>query len=272
MLKKIKVILSYIFQPNYIIKGIKNPERIINFLKKDLIFEPKEFVVQLTGETSREVSKYIKEINEKEEFNDYIWERYNDFEKQLTDENKIIGAGGVSKEMGIILYALVRILKPDVVLETGVASGISSAYILSALEENKKGKLISIDLPYQEDKQRFLNYIQAGVKTFIPKEEKPGWLIPEDLKKKWQLVLGRSSEKLPIILKELPRIDIFIHDSEHSYENMIWEFQTVWPRLRKDGLLISHDVKRNRAFDDFSEEIKGKGREYREEFGVLKKL
>ena len=43
------------------------------------------------------------------------------------------------------LYYLCRILKPKNVIETGVAYGISSSYILQALEANKFGKLYSID-------------------------------------------------------------------------------------------------------------------------------
>jgi hypothetical protein len=45
------------------------------------------------------------------------------------------------------LYVAVRTLQPRVVVETGVASGWSSAHILRALEANGAGVLHSIDLP-----------------------------------------------------------------------------------------------------------------------------
>jgi hypothetical protein len=41
----------------------------------------------------------------------------------------------------------VRSLKPRVIVETGVASGLSSAHILRALAANGTGTLHSIDLP-----------------------------------------------------------------------------------------------------------------------------
>jgi predicted O-methyltransferase YrrM len=44
-----------------------------------------------------------------------------------------------------LLYALVRSFKPSVVLETGVANGHSSFYILRALDANEHGQLHSID-------------------------------------------------------------------------------------------------------------------------------
>ena len=41
----------------------------------------------------------------------------------------------------ITLYLVVRHIKPNLFIETGVASGKSSALILLALHHNKKGKL-----------------------------------------------------------------------------------------------------------------------------------
>ena len=51
---------------------------------------------------------------------------------------------------------------------------------------------------------------------------------------------------------QLPRsIDMFLHDSSHSYQHMLWEFRQFWPRLRDGGLLVSHDVQMNAAFPEF---------------------
>jgi len=46
-------------------------------------------------------------------------------------------------------------------------------------------------------------------------------------------------------------IDMFLHDSSHSYGHMLWEFRQFWPRLRDGGLLVSHDVQMNAAFPEF---------------------
>ena len=46
-------------------------------------------------------------------------------------------------------------------------------------------------------------------------------------------------------------IDMFVHDSSHSYRHMLWEFRAFWPRLRDGGLLMSHDVQMNSAFPEF---------------------
>jgi len=44
-------------------------------------------------------------------------------------------------------YAAVRILKPEGVVETGIANGVSSAYILLALHRKQREKLYSIGPP-----------------------------------------------------------------------------------------------------------------------------
>ena len=44
-----------------------------------------------------------------------------------------------------LLFFLTRFLKPNIVLETGVANGYSSKAILYAIKKNKKGSLFSSD-------------------------------------------------------------------------------------------------------------------------------
>ena len=46
-----------------------------------------------------------------------------------------------------LCYLACRLVEPAVVVETGVAYGVSSAYVLRALETNGRGTLHSIDLP-----------------------------------------------------------------------------------------------------------------------------
>ena len=137
------------------------------------------------------------------------------------------------------LYAVVRALKPGVVVETGVASGISSAHILRALAANGKGTLYSIDLPN----------VQEG--SAVPEGRTSGWMVPEALRGRWTLRIGDSRRLLPDLLRALDHVDVFLHDSDHSYENMWFEFEQAFPRLADRGLLMSDDVHLHTAWDDF---------------------
>ncbi|MDA4120471.1 MAG: hypothetical protein OK436_07790, partial [Thaumarchaeota archaeon] len=80
------------------------------------------------------------------------------------------------------LYLICRTVKPTVVVETGVASGLSSAYILQALEDNASGRLYSIDLP-DADTEALLGVVL----TRLPEGRRPGWVVPEWLRARWDL-------------------------------------------------------------------------------------
>jgi predicted O-methyltransferase YrrM len=122
------------------------------------------------------------------------------------------------------LYYLVRALRPRVVVETGVCYGASSAYILEALEANHHGELYSIDLGNTKD------------------EPPSDYLVPWKLTRRWHLCIGDSKRLLPSLLEQLGAIDLFHHDSLHTYEHMMWEYETAFPRLSPTGVLSSHDV------------------------------
>lgn len=72
---------------------------------------------------------------------------------------------GVETEVGEFLYAMVRILKPEYVLETGTHWGISTVYMGQALMDNKIGKLDTIEfIPenYKKAEQRIIK-LSLGV-------------------------------------------------------------------------------------------------------------
>ena len=145
------------------------------------------------------------------------------------------------------LYAFCRYYKPETVVETGVGYGHSSAFMLKALQVNGKGHLYSIDLPdvtYTRDDHELHH-------DALPIKGTTGCAIPPELRKNWTLIVGDSRTELPKLLSKLGSVDLFHHDSKHTYEHMTFEYETVWSKLAKDGLLLSDDVTWNTAFTDF---------------------
>ena len=131
-------------------------------------------------------------------------------------------------------YLLCRLISPSVVLETGVAYGVSAVFILKALEVNGRGTLYSVDLPpLRSEYERFW-----------------GIAVPEALKERWRLHRGSSASVLPPLLEETRTLDLFVHDSLHTHRNMRREFDAIWPRLRNGGALLADDVERNCAFGE----------------------
>ena len=133
-----------------------------------------------------------------------------------------------------LCYLACRLVGPTLVVETGVAYGVSSAYVLKALETNGRGALRSIDLPpLAGEYERFWGIA-------VPAEQRAGW----------RLHRGSSARVLPSLLDEVGTLDLFIHDSLHTRRNMRREFDAVWPHLRPGGMILADDVERNPAFMD----------------------
>ncbi len=133
-----------------------------------------------------------------------------------------------------LCYLACRLTTPETVVETGVAYGVSSAYILRALERNGGGMLHSVDLPpLRREYERFW-----------------GVAVPEDLREGWRLHRGASRRVLPGLLRESGPVGLFVHDSLHTRRNMRQEFDAAWPSLTPGGLLLADDVERNGAFAD----------------------
>jgi hypothetical protein len=150
--------------------------------------------------------------------------------------------GGISFEDGTILYGAIRALKPEIVVETGVAAGVSTAFTGAALIDNGNGRLFSIELPPEESGSRV--HQDGGI--FDWPDSGVGWAIPQEIKQalgpRHTMLLQDVRVALPALLRQLPYVDIFFHDDLHTPDHTLWEFELVWPHIRPGGLLISDDV------------------------------
>lgn len=194
------------------------------------------FMLSLTGADAAEFREYVSEITHNREFHDGIEEKRS----QHGSRRDSWWEYGLSPALGGMLYAVCRRQRPGNIVETGVGGGVSSSYILCAMEKNEHGQLYSIDLP-------------SG------RESRSGWMIPDYLRHRWHLTQGRSADTLEPLLKKVKEIDIFLHDSDHSYENMLWEFETAWAYMKKGGLLLAHNIDYNDVFSDFCRNHNVKG-------------
>lgn len=219
----------------HILKAVVDPVHALAAVKYHYRRVPErsfiEFLSAQWGCSYKDVDAAYDDLNKNSRLRDAVQERLsiypNSYGLQMTRELSA-------------LYLIIRLIQPARVVETGVSAGASSAYILRALEDNKKGMLYSIDVPPDN----------------LPEGKTSGWIVPQALRRRWTLDIGDSKELLEPLLKAVGEIDCFIHDSLHTYEHMKWEFETAWKYLRPGGLFLSHDVGVNEAFFVF---MKGKG-------------
>jgi hypothetical protein len=153
----------------------------------------------------------------------------------------------ISKKNALFLYSYVRKNKPKIVVETGVANGFSSRFILAALKRNGLGKLYSVDI-----------------------KKDVGELVPDAFKDRWNLVIGPPRITLCNLLEKLEYVDVFVHDSDHKEENMLYEFKLAYPKVSM--ALVSDDVQMNNAFFMFAKSTGADADVYlclRKAFGVI---
>jgi hypothetical protein len=136
------------------------------------------------------------------------------------------------------LYALVRLLRPTHVVEVGVSSGVSSAYLLQAMEREGRGTLHSVDLPKLEALRPRVPR-SPGPSWSIPPGRSSGWAVPLRLRKRWDLRLGDKREVVPLLAGELDQVGLFVYDVPHVELQAGKEFAALDPRLPAGSVAIS---------------------------------
>ena len=150
----------------------------------------------------------------------------------------------------ILLYCLIREFKPQIVLETGVYYGGNSVFILGALAKNQKGKLISIDYPQNKMDHSALEsrHPWVGDSEVYTDKYEPGFIIPQSLKDRFELIIGDSNVVLPNLNIE---IDLFVHDSEHTIQHVQSELNLIWNKLSSEGIAFVDDIDWSNGFFTF---------------------
>lgn len=84
---------------------------------------------------------------------------------------KYLRAWPLEMDAGVLLYLLVRYLKPTAVLECGTSFGVSALFEASALQQNKLGHLTTVEVSKLKHKAAWRNFELAGVADFITQEK-----------------------------------------------------------------------------------------------------
>ncbi|HSE65818.1 MAG TPA: class I SAM-dependent methyltransferase, partial [Gemmatimonadales bacterium] len=197
-----------------------------------------------------EIEGYWKELKEDREFlaaiNKAI-EPVTEFSgKQFRDPAEL-------RPYRCMLYILTRAVRPEVFVETGVHNGLGSAFSLLALMRNGSGVLHSVDLPPIDQAM-----LDQGNRT-MPEGKPSGWVIPAYLRRSHRLYLAPAQVQLPKLLAELGQIDLFLHDSDHSYQHMMFEMGVAWDYIRPGGWLVCDNIEANDAWRDFDRGMGGGG-------------
>lgn len=133
----------------------------------------------------------------------------------------------IAAEFADALYRLVRRQRPDVVVEVGLANGASALAILTALEQNDGGHLISID-PHQS---RAEGWGSRGVNA----------IAEAGLANRHQLIEEPDYIALPRLLEQNTSVDVAYIDGWHTFDYTLLDFFYLDKMLRVGGVVGFND-------------------------------
>jgi len=141
------------------------------------------------------------------------------------------------------IWCAVRHTRPEVVIETGVARGVTSRIVLEALTRNDRGHLWSIDLPFPFDHRL---HAQTGA------------AVTDACRGRWSYLEGSSRQRLPPLVAEIGHVEMFIHDSLHTARNTVFETEQVASAMPSGSVMVVDDIRMHKGFAAFA----GRHREF----------
>jgi len=194
----------------------------------------------LAAQPRRPLEQYRCEVLENEALRK-AFDRARDAGRPVEDaswEDRLARLSGIVT----VYYALLREIAPAVVVETGTAAGGYTALALAALEENERGRLVSIDIPPVAGR------LTMGNLTLSDGEI--GYFVPEEYRGRWEYRKGDAKVLLPRVMLE-EQVDVFIHDSLHTRTHMLFEYSVARALMGEGKLIVSDDILWNDAFQTF---------------------
>jgi hypothetical protein len=135
------------------------------------------------------------------------------------------------------VWCVVLHTRPEVVIETGVAHGVTSRITLEALAQNQLGHLWSIDLPFPFDHRL---------------HEETGIAVTDACRSRWSYLAGSSKQQLPPLIDRVGRVQVFIHDSLHTAENTVFEMEKAASAMPAGGVMLVDDIDSHNGFATFA--------------------
>lgn len=176
----------------------------------------------VTGDSWFSIQKYVEEINSNSSIQKHIEDSWR------SNAGMVDAKVGFARRIG--WYAVIRSIKPKLVVETGVSHGVGALVICAALERNQDegiaGKYLGTDI-----------------------NPEAGSLVLNKFKSFASILVGDSLESLRTLQEP---IDLFINDSDHSAEYEKNEYETVKNLLTKEALILGDNSHVTEELRDFS--------------------
>lgn len=168
------------------------------------------FISQVTGKTLDEVNRYISEIEQDDDLRRHV---------ETVQRSSRAAAADLVPRYGrrIGWYAIVRAMKPRVIVETGVDQGLGACILTAALMKNRQegceGRY------YGTDNNPKAGYLLSGIYADCG-----------------EVLYGDSIESLKTLVE---KVDLFINDSDHLADYEAMEYRAIREKLSDRAILLS---------------------------------
>jgi predicted O-methyltransferase YrrM len=132
----------------------------------------------------------------------------------------------------VLLFSYIRVNQPKFVVETGVANGITTRVMMSALSEYG-GHLHSFDILTEAS-----SVYQGNGHWYFH-----------------LLTSAGAVKEINLLVQDFPEIDMWVHDSNHGSTWQEFEYRLAMSKLSKNGILVSDDIDASPAWAKVSREI-----------------
>lgn len=128
---------------------------------------------------------------------------------------------------------------------------MSSTFLLLGAEANSFGTLHSIDYPVPRKGP------DGNESWAIPPGMSSGWGVPEEIRGRWDLRLGKSETLLEPLLEEIGALDFYCHDSPVDVRHFEFEMKAIRRHLKPGSLVVSDNTYR-KVFDETAASVGAK--------------
>lgn len=145
----------------------------------------------------------------------------------LASGEEVEATGYIDPSCGALLQRAIGDVRPRVSVEVGLAFGISTLYILEALNKVDGARLIGMDPAQHDDHWRgggVHNIRQAGYEAMYEFHE------------------NTSQQVLPVLAGNEQRIDFAFIDGWHTFDHVLIDFFYIDQMLNAGGIVVFDDV------------------------------
>jgi predicted O-methyltransferase YrrM len=158
------------------------------------------------------------------------------------ESDKAAFPGSIYPEVGRLLYAMVRAIRPKTVVETGSFIGYSTLCLAQALEDNGEGHLHCFDLFGPSHVADYVSPVIGRRETLL--EYVRDHLDQAGLAHRATLRAGDSSENIrDAFAGQTEVVDFAFIDGDHTANGCAKDWNALAPLLREEALTILHDTK-----------------------------